>query len=406
MKARAWLAGVALLGAAVAYAPPTVALAQDNGDNPAKEGAEKKTEYDSAKAVLMSLRELVKGIKDTRHPTPEELTKYFGSAFPRFADYLDGHKDADDRGVLYRWVKRRTKYGYGQESFVRIADNYLGDNPDAEDAQDWKDAKLFARLGIEDQNAKAQEDLKKLEEEAKDDPSRRLELAALWLRYYTKKDDSDSRDKLIEKLKNDESFSKSDDEWVQRRLMRTVLANSGVEEIKTGEMFPGWSKVMKINALDGKPISLADYKGKVVLIDFWATWCGPCMHEMPNVIKLYKEAHEKGFEVIGITLDREKDIDKLKSTIAGNGRVGKMPWRQIYDGGFWTSGLAVHYGIHSIPRPVLIGPDGKVVADKLRGEALAAKVKELLGKDEPAEDGDKKGDDADDKKDEDEEDGF
>jgi len=123
-----------------------------------------------------------------------------------------------------------------------------------------------------------------------------------------------------------------------------------------------------------------------VLIDFWATWCGPCMHEMPNVIKLYNEMHEKGFEVIGISLDGESGLDKLKTTIAGKENVEAMPWRQIYDGGGWSTGLAMHYGIHSIPRPVLIDQEGKVAGDKLRGEELAAKVKELLSNNEDGED--------------------
>ncbi|MCA8911809.1 MAG: TlpA family protein disulfide reductase [Planctomycetes bacterium] len=386
MKARVWLAGAALIGATLAYAPTWITQAQDSGDKPAKEEPKAESEYSSAKEVMMSLAELTKDFKNPRNPSPEEIDAFFAGAFPRCADYLDANKDATDRDTIYNWAGRRGQYGYGQPAFVRIADSYLADHKDADDVKDWNDAKLFARLGIKDQSEAAQKDLKKLEEEAHDDASRRLELADIWLRHYDKSENKEAKDKLIEKLKGDETFAKSEDEWVKRRFMRTIFANSTVEEIKMGEAFPDWAKVMTVNALDGKPISLADYKGKVVLIDFWATWCGPCMHEMPNVIKLYNEMHEKGFEVIGISLDGESGLDKLKTTIAGKENVEAMPWRQIYDGGGWSTGLAMHYGIHSIPRPVLIDQEGKVAGDKLRGEELAAKVKELLSNNEDGED--------------------
>lgn len=120
--------------------------------------------------------------------------------------------------------------------------------------------------------------------------------------------------------------------------------------------------------LDGKPISVANYKGKVVLVDFWATWCGPCRAEMPNVIKTYGKYHDKGFEIIGVSLDQDKD--KLASFIKDN----SMPWPQFFDGQGWQNKLATKYKIESIPANYLIGKDGKIIDSGLRGDDLEAAV--------------------------------
>jgi outer membrane lipoprotein-sorting protein/peroxiredoxin len=126
----------------------------------------------------------------------------------------------------------------------------------------------------------------------------------------------------------------------------------------------------------GKPVSLTQYKGRVVLIDFWATWCGPCVAELPNVISAYNKYKAKGFDVLGISLDREGDRGKLTSFI----KEHKMPWRQIYDGRFWQAANAKAYGVQSIPFTVLIGRDGKIAAVGARGEALAPAVEKALAK--------------------------
>lgn len=129
---------------------------------------------------------------------------------------------------------------------------------------------------------------------------------------------------------------------------------------------------LKFTALDGREVDLAALDGKVVLVDFWATWCGPCVREMPNVIAAYNKYHAKGFDIIGVSLD--DDRAKLDKFLADR----DMPWPQYFDGKGWESELGQQYGIQSIPSTFLIGPDGRIAAKDVRGAELEAKVAELL----------------------------
>ena len=123
----------------------------------------------------------------------------------------------------------------------------------------------------------------------------------------------------------------------------------------------------------GKPLSIANYKGKIVLVDFWATWCGPCVAELPNVLKTYEKHHGKGFEIIGISLDQ--DAAKLTAFT----KEKKMTWQQFFDGKGWGNKLAVKYGVKSIPATYLLDAQGNIAAKDLRGEALEAQVAKMLG---------------------------
>ena len=131
-------------------------------------------------------------------------------------------------------------------------------------------------------------------------------------------------------------------------------------------------KPIDVKGYDGKPIKLADLKGKVVMIDFWATWCGPCVAELPNVIATYKKYHSQGFEIVGISLDQ--DEAKLKDFLASH----DMPWAQFFDGKGWENEVGQLYGVTSIPATYLLDRDGKIQRVGARGPALPRAVEKLL----------------------------
>ena len=165
------------------------------------------------------------------------------------------------------------------------------------------------------------------------------------------------RQKIDPKL-NNHPYTKQLDEYIR-------LAAFGV-----GSVMPNFT----LKTPDGKDISLKDFEGKYVLVDFWASWCGPCLREMPNVVKLYKECKGKNFEIFGVSLDNKKDA--WVKAIKANG----MKWPQGSDLKGWGSEPARLCNVSAIPFTVLIDPEGEVIAIDLRGEQLHAKVKEVLGK--------------------------
>ena len=171
------------------------------------------------------------------------------------------------------------------------------------------------------------------------------------------------------------------------RSFGPAMAKSSNEQIqKMGEGFAGTLRrlslpghPMEINGtlLNGKPFDQKTLAGKVVLVDFWATWCGPCVAEIPNVLEQYEKYHKDGFEVVGISLDQEREA--LEKFVTEQ----KLPWPILFEepkGDGWQHPLATFYGISGIPTVVLIGRDGNVITLDARGEKLGERLDAIFKK--------------------------
>jgi thiol-disulfide isomerase/thioredoxin len=181
--------------------------------------------------------------------------------------------------------------------------------------------------------------------------------------------DSAKADQLIAQLKT---------EFPDTRIVAALKQQEAAEatakknqaNLVEGAKFPDFAE----KDLNGKSLSLADYKGKVLLIDFWATWCGPCRAEIPNVVATYNKYHGQGFEIIGISLD--DDRQKLLSYTKNN----DMTWPQYFDGQGWSNKLAVKYGIEAIPATYLLDGNGVIIGKDLRGDELTHAVARAVAK--------------------------
>ena len=212
--------------------------------------------------------------------------------------------------------------------------------------------------------------LEKHKSEKTDDTAQILLMKAML--YLEVLDNSEKGTELVQQLKQDYPDTKTG------KAADAILENIKLQEaskkiqrsLVEGSKFPDFDE----KDVDGKPLSIAGYKGKVLLLDFWATWCGPCVMELPNVLKTYEKHHDQGFEIIGVSLDQ--DEERLKSFI----KQKNVTWRQFFDGKGWSNKLAQKYGIQSIPATFLLDGEGKIIGRDLRGDVLEQAVTKALGK--------------------------
>lgn len=161
---------------------------------------------------------------------------------------------------------------------------------------------------------------------------------------------------------------------IQDTEMARSLKNAleSLKSVEIGAMAPDFEEA----DTTGHPVRLSSFRGKYVLLDFWASWCGPCRQENPNVVKVYNHFKDKNFTIVGISLDKQDGAFAWLNAI----RTDHLAWTQLSDLKFWNNAVARLYFVQSIPKNFLIDPSGKIIAQDLRGDDLEAKLEEVLGK--------------------------
>lgn len=251
---------------------------------------------------------------------------------------------------------------------------YMAANPEAEDLSEARERLIYGLVSIDDHDGA----LKMLEEAYAGLPEDKtgLELDAAFgeivvpmIQLYRLENRKEDAAAFIDRVRAD---------FKNHEMADTI--NEALDEFAGMFSQPGPGEILDIafTAIDGREINLADMKGKVVLVDFWATWCVPCLKAMPGLKAVYDEFSERGFEIVGISLD--SDREKLESYIEKEA----LAWPHYFDGKGWENDIAARYGIESIPSTFLIGPDGTIAATDLNETDLREQVAALLATTEKA----------------------
>ncbi|MDR0507421.1 MAG: AhpC/TSA family protein [Dysgonamonadaceae bacterium] len=164
------------------------------------------------------------------------------------------------------------------------------------------------------------------------------------------------------------SLSQNIQNTQEGKALATMLSQAKTTAI--GSVAPDFTQ----NDPDGKPVKLSDFRGKYLLVDFWASWCGPCRKENPNVVKAYNQYKDKNFEILGVSLDNPGAKQNWLNAIQKDG----LTWKQVSDLKGWQNAVALQYNIQSIPQNLLLDPQGIIIAKNLRGENLVNTLEKIL----------------------------
>lgn len=278
--------------------------------------------------------------------------------------FLDGGK-ISLTGTLDSLYKADITGSAAQEDLKKF--NEMRSPIDVKQQQLYNDYQAAAMSGDEQKALQIQKDYELLEEEGKELVARFVKehpasyVSAFQLAQNFSYDIVPSQ---VEPL-----YNALDDKIKNSHFGKAV--KEGLDAAKTtavGSIAPDFT----LKDVNGKPVSLAAFKGKYILVDFWASWCGPCRQENPTVVKAYQNYKSKGFDILGVSLDEKKD--KWEQAI----KQDKLDWTQVSDLKGWQSEVAELYGVKAIPMNYLLDKEGKIIAKSLRGAELIRKLGELL----------------------------
>ena len=383
-----------------AVSPDTKSISEGNAGASADELPAKATDKviladlpDDAEALLAYLKKLdaVRLEEDTRE-TRDEFTRV-QKAIIEAADKLLAKKDLDEEtrveAVKLKWgasiLLVRLDDAGAEERFLALANTLVNDK----NAEIGRAARLQLRQldVVQSLRGLLQGKTKNTEKLMQD---LNLILSEEGLRYPQ----YDLLETAARLLESQEKFDEAAKIYAG---MERAFQSSGDPDLAAQATFRaqhastrlGWigkEPVLEGTRLDGKPFDLKELKGKVVLVDFWATWCPPCIEELPNVVENYKKYRDRGFEVVGVSLDVDKDA--LDRFVAGeNPTKDKLEWVTLFwkeagessEANPYENPLAKEFGVDGVPSTFLVDQEGKVISLGVRGERLGEKLSELLG---------------------------
>ncbi len=278
--------------------------------------------------------------------------------------FLDGGKITLN-GTLDSLYKADITGSAAQEDLKKF--NAMRTPIDVKQEQLYNDYQAASMSGDERKALQIQKDYELLEEEGKELVSRFIKehpasyVSAFQLAQNFSYDIVPSQ---VEPL-----YNALDDKIKNSHFGKTVKESlDAAKTTAVGSIAPDFT----LNDTKGKPVSLAAFRGKYILVDFWASWCGPCRQENPTVVKAYQNYKSKGFDILGVSLDEKKD--KWEQAI----KQDKLEWTQVSDLKGWQSDVAELYGVKAIPMNYLLDKEGKIIAKSLRGADLIRRLGELL----------------------------